>query len=90
MSGVRAVFQRLLADRAHVDVFDRSVRELLRVVKCGQAIKPVVRNLGHADVRLARVGASLIRKMRLGQNPKQRCLAHLRQANDAGFHKESF
>jgi hypothetical protein len=27
--------------------------------------------------------------MRLGQNPKQRCLAHLRQANNAGFHGEA-
>jgi hypothetical protein len=27
--------------------------------------------------------------MRLGKNLKQRCLAYLRQANNAGFHKEA-
>ena len=89
MRGVGAVFQRFLPDRAHVDVFHRRMRQLLRVVERGQPVEPVVRNFGDADVRLARVGACLIRKMRLGKNPKQRCLAYLRQANNAGFHKEA-
>src|SRR5580692_2592818 len=89
MSGVGTVFQRLLADGADVHVLDRRMREFLRVVKRGQAVEPVVRNLGHADVRLARIGPRLVRKMRLGQNPKQRCLAHLRQANDSSLHRKA-
>ena len=88
MRGVGTVFQRLLADGAYVHVFDGRMREFLRVVKRGQAIEAIVRNLGHADMRLARIGASLIRKMRLGENSKQRCLAHLRQADNAGFHRK--
>ena len=32
----------------------------------------------------------LRRKLRFGENPKQRCLAYLRQANDASFHKGLF
>ena len=90
MRRVSAVLQRLLPDRAHIHIFDRGVRKLLRVVKRGQPVQSVVRNLGHADVRLARIRARLIRKMRLGQNTKQRCLAHLRQANNASFHNPLF
>ena len=89
MADVSSFLQRVLADRADVHVFDRRVRQLLRVVERGQAVEAVVWNLGDADVRLARVGVSLRRQMRLGQNTKQRCLAYLGQANDAGFHKKA-
>src|SRR5271169_5375614 len=63
------------------------MRQLLGIVERGQAVEAVVGNLGDADVRLARV-AGLRRKMRLGQNAKQRCLAYLGQADNAGFHNK--
>src|ERR1700685_3819901 len=65
------------------------MRQLLRAVERGQPVEPVVRNFRDADVRFARVGACLFGKVRLGENLKQRCLAYLRQANNAGFHKEA-
>ena len=86
MRRVGRVFQRFLADRAHVHVFHRSMGQLLRVVERGQAIEAVIRYFGDADVRLARVGVGLLGEMRLGENLKQRCLAYLRQADNASFH----
>ena len=50
----------------------------------GELVKPVVRHASHANVFLARV-ASLFQS-RLGQNLEQRCLAHLRQADNASLH----
>ena len=89
VADVGRFFQRILANRADVDVFDGGMRQLLRVVERGQVVEAVVGNLGDSDVRLARVGVGL-RKMRLGQNSEQRCLAYLGQANNAGLHKSSF
>src|SRR5437899_10363765 len=88
VADVGGFLQCVLTDCAHVHVFDRGVRELLRVVERGQAIEAVVRNLGDADMSLARIG--LGREMSLGENLKQRCLAYLRQADDSSFHKGSW
>ena len=66
------------------------MRQLLRVVECGQTIETVVGNLGDADMRFARIRVRLRRKVRFGKDLKQRCLAHLRQADNASFHKGSF
>ena len=87
MSGVSAVFQRFLADGSNVNVLNRCVRQFLRIVKRGQAIEPIVRYFGYANMGLPRIGTRLIRKMRFSQNAKQGCLAHLRQADDSSFHK---
>ena len=84
------ILERLLSNGPDIDVLDRSVRQLFRIVERGQPIKPVVRNLGDANVSLARVRVCLLREMGLGQNTKQRCLAYLRQADNSGLHKGSF
>ena len=55
VADVGGFLERVLPDRADVDVFHGGVRQLLRVVERGQAIEAVVRNLGDADVRLARI-----------------------------------
>ncbi len=90
MRGICRVLQGILPYGTHIHVLDRRVGELLRVIERGQTVEPVVRNFGHANVRLARVGAGLLRKMSLGKNLKQRCFAYLRQADNAGFHRGSF
>ena len=55
MANVGGLFQRFLADGAYVDVFDRGVSQLFRVVERGQFVEPLVGDLGDSDVRLARV-----------------------------------
>ena len=70
MRRVSGVLQRLLADRADIHIFDRRVGKFLGVVKRRQSVKPIVRNLGHANVRLARIGIGALRQMCLGQNAK--------------------
>jgi hypothetical protein len=64
------------------------VRQFLGIVESSQAVEAIVGNFRHANVSIARI--RLCRKVRLGQNPEQRCLAYLGQANDASFHKNSF
>jgi hypothetical protein len=88
VADVGRFLERVLANGADVDVFHRGVGQLLGVVERGQPVEAVVGNLGDADVRLARIGMGLGRKMRLGQDAEQRCLAYLGQANNAGFHKK--
>src|SRR6266853_3119623 len=62
------------------------MRELLRVVLGSQAVQAVVRDLGDAQMRLARVGVPARGDVHFGENFEQRCLAHLRQADDSSFH----
>src|SRR5581483_7340100 len=50
----------------------------------GQSVQTVVRNFCNTDVRFAWVCMRL--DVSLCEDPEQRCLAHLRQADDAGFH----
>ena len=70
VADVGGFLERVLTDCAHVDIFDRRVGQLLRVVECSQTVKPVVRNFSDPDVRFARV-AGLGGEMRLGQNAEQ-------------------
>ena len=88
MTEVRTFFESFLPDGADIDVLHRGVRKLFRFEKRREAIEAVVRNFGNPDMGLARVGIGVLRKMRLRQNSEQRCLAHLRQTDDAGFHRE--
>src|SRR5690348_18201253 len=76
VADVGGLFQRVLADRADINVVDRSVRQLFRVVERGETVETIVRNLGHADMCFARIGG-LAGQMRLGQDLEQRCLAYL-------------
>ncbi len=87
MADVSGLFKRVLADGADVDVFDGSVRQLLRVVERGQSVEPIVGNFGNPDVGLARV-AGLRGKMRLSEDAEQLRLAYLGHANNTGFHKK--
>src|SRR5437773_2733271 len=80
--------KRFLSYVADVDVLHRGVRELFMMEECRQAIEAVVRYFGDSDMSLARIRIGVLRKMRLRQNSEQRCLAHLRQTDDAGFHRE--
>ena len=86
MADVGGLLQRFLANGAHVHVFDGGVGEFLGVVESGQLVEALVGNFGHADMRLAGVRIRLFGEMRLGEDAKQRCLAYLGQADDAGFH----
>ena len=63
MSDVGGLFERVLADGADVDVFDRSVGELFRMIERGQFVEAFVGNLGDSDVGLARIRILLLRKM---------------------------
>src|SRR5882762_2322273 len=89
MADVGGLFQGVLADGAYVHVLDGGMRQLLRVVERGQLVQTLVGDFGDSDVRLARVRICLLGKMDLGQDAKQRCLANLRQTDDASFHGES-
>src|SRR5215472_1063400 len=80
--------ERLLTDRSNVNVLDRGVRQLLGVVLYGQAVQAVVGNLGDPQMGFARVGEGAAGNIRLGEDLEQRCLAYLRQADNAGFHWE--
>ena len=77
--------QRLLAQRRHVGKLDAGMHQLLRVIQRSQAVEAVVGDLGHPQMRLARIPAAL-RYLLLGQHHEQRRLAHLWQAYDSGFH----
>ena len=83
---VDSFFQRVLADGSDVDVFDRRVGEFLWLVQSSQAVKPIIRNLGDANVRLAWIGEGVRGEGRPGEHAKQRSLAYLRQADNSGFH----
>ena len=89
MANIAGFLQGFLTDGADVHILDRGVSQLLGVVKRGQPVEAVVGNFGDSDVRFAGIGVRR-RKMRLGKDAKQRCLAYLGQANDAGFHRRSF
>ena len=84
---VGGLFQRFLADGAHVNVFDRRMRQLLRVIERGQLVEALVGNFGHSYMSFARIRKSWSGKIRLGQYAEQRCLAHLRQADNSSFHE---
>jgi hypothetical protein len=58
----------------------------LGVVLSRQTVKTVVGDLGDAQMCLARIGMPAARYVHFGQNFEQRCLAHLRQADDSSFH----
>src|ERR1019366_2963726 len=89
MADVGRLFQRVLADGADVYILDRGVGQLLRLIERGQLVEPLVGHLGDADVRLAWVCKRVLGKIHLRQYAKQRCLADLRQTDDASFHGES-
>ena len=78
--------QRLLAERRHIGVFDAGVDQFLRVVQRGQPVEAVVGDFGDAEMGLARIAVRALRHRLLGQHDKERSLAHLWQAYDAGFH----
>src|SRR5581483_4429694 len=80
--------ERFLADRSEIDVLDGGMGQLFWAVHGGKAVKTVVGNFGDADVGFARVVARA-GSLGLGENPKQRCLAYLGQADDANFHKNA-
>ena len=88
VADVSAFLKRFLPDCPHVHILNGGVSEFLGIIKSGQAIKAVVRYLGHPDVSLTRIGICLVGKIRFGENSEKRCLAYLGQANDAGFHIE--
>ena len=71
VADVGGFLQRVLANGANVDVFNRGVSQLFGVVKCGQTIESIIGNFRNSDVRFARVCMGLRRKMRFGQNAKQ-------------------
>ena len=77
--------QRLLAQRCNVGKLDAGMHQLLRVIEYGQPVEAVVGYLGHPEMCLARISAAL-RYLLLSQHHEQRCLAHLWQAYDSGFH----
>ena len=56
VADVGGLLERVLADGAHVHVFNGGVRELLRVVQGGESVEAIVGNFGDADVSFARVG----------------------------------
>jgi len=78
--------QRLLPYRGYIHVLHRRECRLLGRVKLRQLVEPFVGHTRHANVRFARVGIAAIFKLGFRQNLEQRCLAHLRQANNASFH----
>src|SRR5437763_7088249 len=86
MSYIRAFFESLLADRAHIHIFDRRMSEFLRAVECRQAVETLVRYFCDTDMRLTWIGIRLVRKMRLGENAEQRGLTYLREANNSRLH----
>ncbi len=58
MGDVAGFFQRVLADGAEINVFNRGVRQFLGIALRGQAIETIVGNFGDADVGFARIGAA--------------------------------
>ena len=71
MANISAFLQGILPDCSDVDIFDRCVRKLFRIIKSGEAIQAVIGNLRDSDVRFAWVGVCLSRQVRLGQDLKQ-------------------
>jgi hypothetical protein len=63
--------------------------QFLRVIQSGQAVEAVVGDLGHPQMRLARISRAL-RYLLLGQHHEQRRFAYLWQADDSGFHECAF
>ena len=55
VGGEGGLVQRLFAERGDVGILHAGVDQLLRVVERGQAVEPVVGNLGDAEMRLARI-----------------------------------
>ena len=86
VGGEGGLVQRLLAERRDIGILNAGVDQLLGVVERGQAIETVVGDLGDAEMRFARIAMRALRHRLLGQHDEQRCLAHLRQAYDSGFH----
>ena len=78
--------QGFLTDGAHVYVLHRSVHQLFGIVESGETVEAVVGNFGNSNMRLTRIGERVLGELGLGQDAEQRTLAHLRQADDAGFH----
>jgi hypothetical protein len=72
VADVGSLFQRVLADGTYVHVFDRGVRELLRVIERGQLVEALIWNLGDSHVGFTRVRKRVLGEIRLGQNSEQR------------------
>src|SRR5579864_5539452 len=87
MADVSTFLQSILADGSHVYILYRCVREFLRAVERGQAIQPVVGHFRDAYMRLSRIGVRRGRNVRARKDLKQRCLAHLWQADNASLLK---
>ncbi len=78
---LRAVFHHA----ADVDIFDRGVGNLFRIVKLGQLFEARFRHARHADVR-GRARRLLV-QLRACQNFEQSCLADLRKPDDPCLHR---
>ena len=87
MADVGGLFQRVLADGADVDVFDRGVRQLLRVVERGQLVEALVGTLATPMCASRGFENACSERLTLSECEK-RCLADLRQTDDASFHGE--
>ncbi len=88
VADVGRFFQCVLPNGSNIDVLDRSMGQLLGLVDGSQAVEAIVGDLGDSDVSLPWIGQRVSGKSRLGEHAKERCLAHLGQANDSGFHKK--
>ena len=84
--GEGGLFQRLFADGGHVHVFHRGMNGFFWVVESSELVEPLIGNFCHAHMRLFRIQIGAGLEASLGQDLEQRSLAHLRQADDAGFH----
>jgi len=83
-----SLFKSFLADGGNVNVFDSGVGGFLGRIEVRELVEALVGDAGDADVRLARVGVGALIELGLGKDLEKRCLAYLRQADDASFHNE--
>src|SRR4029079_1888778 len=83
----RGLLQRFLPDRGDVNILYRGMSRLFRTVKRGAFIETFVRNFCDANVRFAGIGVAFVLELCLGEDLKERSLAHLRQTDDDSFHE---
>ena len=79
------ILRAVLHHPADVDVFDRGVGDLFRIVELGQLFEARFRHSRHADVR-GRARRLLV-QLRACQNFEQRSLADLRKPDDPSLHR---
>jgi hypothetical protein len=82
-----ALLERFLPDSCYVGVLHRGIDGFFRVVQGGELVEPLIGNLGHAEMRFARIRVGRGFDLRPGKDFEEGRLTDLRQTNDASFHE---